>query len=175
MTSHRQQQRSLSAYVDGELPASEVRRLQEHLAECGECRVTLRDLQDLKGLIHQGMRDPGPEVEPVLWPGIRARIESGRPEGRLRAWIREIRELVWERPRLSLAAAGVAGFLILSAGYFLREAPVGTSPGQTVSVESGQPGVVVEAVEPEPGVRAMVLTTSGRGLKMVWVVPREGT
>lgn len=174
MTSHHRQQHALSAYVDGELPTSEIRQLEEHLAACGECRVALRDLENLKGLLHQGLQDPVSEGVPGLWPGIRARIESGRPEGLLAAWVREIWEVAWERPRLSLAAAAVAGFLILSVGYGLREAPVARSPEQTTSLESTLPGVVVEAVEPDPGVRAMVLTTSGRGLTMVWVVPREG-
>ena len=175
MTSHQRHQRALSAYVDGELQTAEVRHLEEHLSGCDECRVKLEDLEKLKGLLRQGLEDQGPEVSPALWPGVRARI-GGRPsEGFLQRWTREMWEMVWERPRLSLAAAALAGFLILSTGYLLWETPVERSPEQTVSVESGQPGVVVEAVEPEPGFRAMVLTTSGRGLKMVWVVPREGT
>jgi anti-sigma factor RsiW len=175
VTSHQRHQRALSAYVDGELRAAEVRHLEEHLSGCDECRLKLEDLERLKGVLRQGLEDPGPEVSPALWPGVRARIEGRRPEGFLQRWTREMWEVAWERPRLSLAAAALAGFLILSTGYLLWDTPVERSPGQTVSVESGQPGVMVEAVEPEPGFRAMLLTTSGRGLKMVWVVPREGT
>lgn len=175
MSSHERLQRSLGAYLDGELRAAEIRRFEEHLAACGECRLKLQDLEKLKGLLRQGLRDPGPEAAPVLWPGIRARIERGRPESVFTRWTREIWDLVWERPRLSLAAAAAAGFLFLSAGYLLWEVPVGTSPGQTASVEQGQAAVVVEAVEPEPGFRAMILTTSGQGLKVIWVVPGEDT
>jgi predicted anti-sigma-YlaC factor YlaD len=175
VTSHQRQQRALSAYVDGELQGAEVRHLEEHLSGCGECRLKLQDLERLKGLLRQGLVDPGSEVSPALWPGVRVRIESRGPEGFVQRWMREMWEVAWDRPRLSLAAAAFTGFLILSMGYLLWDIPVGRSPGQTVSVESGQPGVVVEAIEPEPGFRAMVLTTSGRGLKMVWVVPRERT
>jgi anti-sigma factor RsiW len=160
--------------VDGELQASEIRQVEEHLAGCGECRVKLQDLEKLKGFLRLGLRESGVEISPALWPGVRARIEAGRPEGILNRWIREIWELAWERPRLSLAAASLVGFLILSGGYLLWESPVGKLPDRAVSLESGQTGVMIEAVEPEAGFRAMVLTTSGRGLKVVWVVPRGG-
>jgi hypothetical protein len=63
-------------------------------------------------------------------------------------------------------------FLILSVTYLLWELPVAKPPGQLLSVEPGQGDVVVEAVEAEPGFRAMVLTTSERGLKVIWVVPQ---
>ncbi len=172
MTSHHRRQRSLIAYVDGELQESEIRQVEQHLAGCGECRLKLQDLEKLKRLLRQGLEDPGSEVSPALWPGVRVRIEGRRPDGFLKAWMREMWEVAWERPRLSLAAAGLAGFLILSAVYLLRETPIERSADQNISIESGQTEVMVEAVEPEVGFRAMVLTTSGRGLKVVWVVPR---
>ena len=175
MTSHRRHQRSLSAYMDGELQTSEIQQLEAHLAECNECRLTLENFQEMKGLLQQELQDSGPEVAPFLWPGVRARIEGGRPDGLVKTWLRQIWEVAWERPRLSFAGAAVAGCLLLSAGYLLWEGPVGKSPGPTVSLESGQAEVVVEAVDPEPGYRAMVLTTSGRGLKVIWVVAQGET
>ncbi|MEE9123372.1 MAG: anti-sigma factor [candidate division NC10 bacterium] len=175
MTSHRRHRHSLSAYMDGELKASQVRRLEGHLAECGECRLELQNLEKLRGVLRQGLQDVRPEVAPFLWPGVRARIEGGRPDGLVKTWLRQIWEVAWERPRLSFAGAAVAGCLLLSAGYLLWEGPVGKSPGPTVSLESGQAEVVVEAVDPEPGYRAMVLTTSGRGLKVIWVVAQGET
>lgn len=175
MTRHNRHQRSLSAYVDGELRVAEVRRLEDHLAACGDCRAELENLQKLHGLVHHYFEDARPEVPPVMWPGVRARIEGGRPPGLVKTWMRRIWEAGWERPRLSLAGATLVAVLLLSGGYFLWEVPVGRTPGQTVSIEPGQADVVVEAVEPEPGFRAMVLTTSGRGLKVIWVVAREGT
>ncbi len=63
----------------------------------------------------------------------------------------------------------------LLGGYLLWDGSVGGPPGQTISLGPGQTGVVVEAVEPEPGFRAMVLTTSGRGLKVIWVVAQGET
>jgi hypothetical protein len=72
MTSHCRHQRSLSTYVDGELKASQVRQLEAHLTD--------------------------PAVAAPLWPGVRARIEAGRPPGLLTTWIRRIWEAGWERP-----------------------------------------------------------------------------
>ena len=171
---HRRYQRSLNAYVDGELGPSENRRLEEHVAGCGECRVQLEKLKRLQGLLRQGLKDPIAEVAPVLWPGVRARIEDGRPAGPFTAWIRQIWEATWERPRLSLAGASVISVLLLSTVYLLWETPVATPPGKTVVLKPGQAQVVVEAVEPEPDFGAMVLTTSDEdeGLHVIWVVAR---
>ncbi len=175
MTSHRRHRRSLSAYVDGELTLSRVRRLEEHLTGCGECRLELENLRRLKGLLLHQLEGTRAEVLHALWPQVRARIEGGRAQGFLGTWIRELWEAGWERPRLSLAGASLVTFLIVAVGYLLWETPFGGRPGQPLSSEPGQSGVVVEAVEPEPGFRAMVLTTSGRRLKVIWVVPRGRT
>ncbi|MGH7351654.1 MAG: hypothetical protein ACREJJ_04680, partial [Candidatus Methylomirabilales bacterium] len=79
-------------------------------------------------------------------------------------------------PRVSLAGAAVISVLLLTTVYLLRETPVATPPGKTIVAElkPGTAEVVVEAVETEPGVGAMVLTTSdeGEGLQVIWVVAR---
>jgi anti-sigma factor RsiW len=173
MTSHCRHQRSLSTYVDGELKASRVRQLEAHLTGCDECRLELANLQNLQGLLRQGFQDPA--VATPLWPGVRARIEAGRPPGLLTTWIRQIWEAGWERPRLSFAGAAFMAFVLLSVGYIMWTTPVGPPLGQPLVVGPGQGEVVVEAVEPEPGFRAMVLTTSERGLKVIWVVPQGRT
>jgi len=174
VTRHRRYRHSLNAYVDGELGPTETRRLEEHLAGCGECRVQLERLKSLQGLLRQGLKDPIAEVAPVLWPGVRARIESGRPPGLLTRWVRQIWEATWERPRLSLAGATVISVLLVTTVYLLPETPVGPPPGKTVALKPGKAEVVVEAVEPEPDFGAMVLTTSDEdeGLHVIWVVAR---
>jgi anti-sigma factor RsiW len=48
----------MSQYVDGELPARALARLQGHLADCEECQRVLRGLQQMLGLLH--------DVPPVL-------------------------------------------------------------------------------------------------------------
>jgi len=162
--------------VDGELSPSESGQLEVHLAGCGECRVQLERLKGLQGLLRQGLKDPIAEVTPVLWPGVRARIEGGRPIGRFTAWIRQIWEATWEQPRVSLAGAAVISVLLLTTVYLLRETPVAPPPGKTIVAElkPGTAEVVVETLEPEPEMGAMVLTTSdeAEGLKVIWVVAR---
>jgi anti-sigma factor RsiW len=171
---HRGYRHSLNAYVDGELGPSETRRLEEHLAGCGECRVQLERLKGLQGLLRQELKDPAVDLTPALWPGVRARIESGRSPGRVTAWIRQIWEATWERPRLSLAGAAVISVLLLSSVYLLWETPVAPPPRKTVVLEPRRAQVVVEAIEPEPDYGAMVLTTSDEdeGLQVIWVVAR---
>lgn len=172
MSRHRRRQRSLSAYVDGELSASGTRQLEEHLASCRTCRAELENLQGLRGVLHHYFEDTRSVDPPPVWPGVRTRIEGGRPSRSLTTWIRGIGEAVWERPRLSFAAATVVAVVILSAGIVVWQTPMGPPPPQTASVEPAMEGAVVQAVEPEPGFRAMILTTSGRGLKVIWVVAR---
>jgi anti-sigma factor RsiW len=166
---HRRYRHALGAYVDGELGGAEVSRLQEHLAGCRECSGELERLERLRDLLRRGLA-PAAEAASSLWPGIRARIDRGRPRGSLWAWLREFWEASWERPRLSLAGALVTGFLVLSTGYWLWETPVTTPPPTKVASDPAAEGPVVEAVSPEPGFRAMVLTTSGQGMKVIWVV-----
>lgn len=163
----------LSTYVDGELKASEARGLEEHLTACGACRLEFQNLQKLHGLLRQGLPDPALPVP--LWPGVRSRIERGHPPGLLTSWISQGWELAWERPRLSFASAALTTFFILSVAYLLWESPVGKPPGEILPVGSATGEVLVEAVETEPGFRAMLLTTSQRGLKVIWVVARGDT
>ena len=43
--------RQISAYCDGELPAEEIRRLEEHIRQCPSCTQELEQLKALSGLI----------------------------------------------------------------------------------------------------------------------------
>ena len=46
-----QQRERLSAYLDGELPASEREPLERHLAGCAECRRELNELREVRALL----------------------------------------------------------------------------------------------------------------------------
>src|SRR3972149_8716473 len=81
VTWHRRYRHSLNAYVDGELGPTETRRLEEHLAGCGECRVQLERLKSLQGLLRQGLKDPIAGGPPALWPGGRAPRGGGGRAG----------------------------------------------------------------------------------------------
>ena len=43
----------LNAYFDGELPGARLRQVENHLAECQECRAELDELQELSALLRE--------------------------------------------------------------------------------------------------------------------------
>ncbi len=82
MTTHPAIER-LSACVDDDLPADERATIEEHLAECAECRAAL---EDLRGIVEGArmLEDRPPETD--LWPGIAAAISGGGTAARARSW-----------------------------------------------------------------------------------------
>ncbi len=66
----------LSAYLDGELPDEERTELELHLANCGECRTVLAQLE---GVIAWAERYPGREPAQDAWPVISAAIGKSEP------------------------------------------------------------------------------------------------
>lgn len=61
----------LSEYLDGELPADQVARLEGHLQGCVACR---RVLDDLRAVVDRASRLEERPPERDLWPGIATRI-----------------------------------------------------------------------------------------------------
>ena len=62
----------LSDYLDDEeLSLEERHRIEQHLAECAECRATLAELREVT-LQASTLVDTPPAVD--LWPGVAARI-----------------------------------------------------------------------------------------------------
>src|SRR3990170_1672096 len=49
---HRRFRESLSAYIDGEMEASAVERLEAHLAACEGCRLELQQLRATAAALH---------------------------------------------------------------------------------------------------------------------------
>jgi hypothetical protein len=101
----------LSAYLDGAVTAAEKSLIEQHLAECSDCRNTLIELE--KTVLH--VRNLG-EVEPPPWLAVkimaRVREEAGREKGLLRRLLQV--PLRW---RVSVEAAAlvflsVTGYLV---------------------------------------------------------------
>lgn len=61
--------RDINAYVDGELAADVCRALQQHLAECPDCRVVFDTLTKTLTLYHALDEQPGD-----LPAGVEARL-----------------------------------------------------------------------------------------------------
>jgi anti-sigma factor (TIGR02949 family) len=49
---------SLSLYIDGELPTELCRELEQHLAECDNCRVVLNTTKRTIDLVHTPLEKP---------------------------------------------------------------------------------------------------------------------
>ena len=43
----------LNAYLDGELPDTQLRQVEKHLTECDECQAELEQMQKLSALLHE--------------------------------------------------------------------------------------------------------------------------
>jgi putative zinc finger protein len=117
--------RTFSRYLNGELESNAVRRLEDHLIDCGSCRTRLARLRNGHRLA-QEMPAFIPERDP--WAAIEAAIDSQpdraidpRPASN---WSRH-----FLKPGFALAVIGVtaliAAVLVASAGRAHREEPSG--------------------------------------------------
>lgn len=107
----------LSDYIDGELPASDAKRLEAHAAGCPACAGTLEDLRAVVRAA-SALSDAPPSSD--LWPGIEARLSPRTARGVDRTvlplepqTVRSPRRLAFTVPQL--IAAGI-GLIVLSAG-----------------------------------------------------------
>lgn len=118
----------LSDYLDGELTPMEHAAVDNHLAQCPECREVL---EDLRALVAAAKRLPGALPERELWEGIEGRIDAPRspllPFGAAAS-----RRFAFTLPQL--AAAGIA-LMVLSGGLVYLARP-GEAPATTAGVES---------------------------------------
>lgn len=146
----------VDGYVAGALDETETRRVEDHLAECAECRAdvaSLREMQEFLG-----------ELPPEI-------ALDGRPEDAdllLQRTLRQARtEAAGERRRrglLTTAAAVVIAAGVLAAGFFIgrsgEQAPVAAPPPPPTQVagtkfasatDSATGASITVAVAPAPG------------------------
>jgi putative zinc finger protein len=94
--------RDLSAYRDGQLPPARSRRVEEHLARCGDCR---RALDDISFGMRLATRLPLSEAPDSVWPALRDRLE--RPSARR------------SPARLLVPAAALSGAVLLALVWYV--------------------------------------------------------
>jgi anti-sigma factor RsiW len=111
----------LSAYIDGELPRSDLLAVERHLQGCAGCAEAHQHLADAWTLAAEAPR-VSPRVD--LWPRIEARLEAER---RWPAWLGR---LAWN-PLPALATLMLVAGLLL--GLQMGEAMVGGRRAATVS------------------------------------------
>jgi len=136
----------LSAYIDGELEGSELRRVEAHLAGCAGCRETL---EDLRRLVRRAaaLDDRPPERD--LWSGIASRLVS-EPTADVVPLESRRRRVSFSIPQLAAAAIVLAAF---SAGA-----------GRLLSSRDGVVATSIPAGAPSPGVASNVNDRVGRAV-----------
>jgi Putative zinc-finger len=103
---HMEIRRNFSRYLDGELAAREVKRLEDHVLDCVYCRAALARLRDGHRFAAQAPREP-PRRD--VWPEIEAAMIAAQSE------LRAPRRLL---ARPDLAAAAVVALLLILVVLF---------------------------------------------------------
>lgn len=135
----------LSAFVEGDLSATEAAAVRAHAPGCGACTAALADL---RVLVENTRALDDPDAPPTLWPAIEgalARIEDAAPgdEAARRprwAWVGRR----WWRPFTAGALAGaVAAAVAIAAVPFVRgrriERPPAVPAGELAAAEPTDP------------------------------------
>lgn len=154
----------LSAFVDGELPASQRISVERHLSSCPTCSSRVADLRAGAGLLRIGLELRADEVD---WrdftKGVMARIAPAPvPFGE--RWRVSLRELfAYRRGMLAGLAVGVA--IIALAPVLLRSPAANGYARQTMAVQS-------VSTNPDAHV-APVVMGGEHGNAIIWLVSHK--
>ncbi len=131
----KQSPETLSAFVDGDLPATEAQAVRAHAAACPRCTVSIAELV---AMVTAARRLDRPEPPPSLWPAVEgAMARHDRP------W--------WMSLRLfgSGALAGAAAVSVVALGLASwrthRAASVVLAPGPAVAAVTSIDPLLAEA------------------------------
>ncbi len=119
---------SLALYVEGDLPAEDVRLLEEHLTTCGECREFLAALGESQRAVHALAEDELPDSSLAA---IRERVWSG---------VSRKRFVAWGLPRWSWALAASMAVVALGLGAALRLGRVSGPAAPSSGAQGRAPG-----------------------------------
>lgn len=135
----------ISAYLDGEVTASQWKEAQAHIASCAGCSATLTAFQRSTDLVKQELtpRDPAGD----LWAGIAARIRHQKHPSRASLLINRMKQLLEDYilrpiPAVRYAQVGIAFAALLM--FMIVQFQRGDSAKLARSVEPEQIGMSVE-------------------------------
>ena len=142
----------LSSYMDGMLPAEEMKAVDEHLSFCPDCREELRQLEETVAIL----RNLG-EVEPPadLRGSILNKIQASARKG-------EQVVSIWDR----LKRWGSLGGLVAVAACLLFVAVVVSPRFSGFRMGAGMSSSTEEIAEGESGFLAADMPHAGQGLEM---------
>ena len=132
--------KQLSAYLHGELPAEDARRVAEHLRDCGRCRAEFEEIEFGARMASQLQREQAPED---LWDGLELAISSHRRGAKNAEATQRLSGFIWSPLKVGLAGAAVA-MAVLAFAYFRPqpEQPLSDDrPSWEVTRLDGRPAV----------------------------------
>src|SRR5258706_3629923 len=100
--------RSFSLYVTGELEVSAVKRVEDHVLDCGSCRTRLARLRNGHRFAQEMPRFT-PQRDP--WTTIEASIAAQQPTPIPNAWAAKSWRRLVLKPGFALAVIGVAALI----------------------------------------------------------------
>ncbi|MGW7097917.1 anti-sigma factor family protein [Streptomyces sp. NPDC054838] len=159
MSRQRHEEELLGPYVLGVLDEADVRRVEEHVGDCVQCREEVAALREMERALG--------EVPPEAFL-------NGPPQGGdllLRRTLRQVRGERAARARRRYGLAGVAAAAALAA-VFWAGTQLGTDGAQNVAQPPPPSPTAPPAPSAVPGTRVASATDGGSGARMtVQVVP----
>ena len=144
----------LSAYLDGELPDEDRKKVEKHLQACHACRQLVSELEMTGSLVKYTLsREVPPEVNLTgVWEEIEAQVFAQPPVWqRIKSVVR--RPVVWFPAAVASAAAAALVFVLPMSR---EQAPMAISRVESVSSQTGQ---------------VMMLQTALTGQPLIWILP----
>ena len=143
----------LSAYLDGELPDGDRKKVDKHLQTCHACQQLVSELELTGSLVKDTLsREVPPEPDLTgVWEEIEAQMFAQPPVWqRIKSVVR--RPVVW----LPAAVASAAAALVFILPMPREQAPMAISRVESVSSQTGQ---------------VMMLQTASTGQPLIWILP----
>jgi len=164
-------ERYLTAYADNELSERLRRKVEKHLASCGECASELDSIRASDRILSEA--PTAPPVTDEQWARFdrilsqeldRVERKASRP-----ARLREARPVHADPRRRALAAAGVCAVALLA---FVAIGPFGIIGGSAGS--GGGDSCIVESLETlSAGYTPMAFTSNDPEMTVIWVFTDE--
>jgi len=133
---HRRITEMLSLYIDGELPAGDRAKVEEHLADCDDCTWELETLRQTVDLMGQLPKVPVPRVFTIY------ETPRPRPFGLFQArWV-----YTYLKRATALAAALLILVLAADALFQFQRATIGFAPAMAPAKELAAPAVAPTVV-----------------------------
>lgn len=144
----------LSAYLDGELPDEDRKKVEKHLQTCHACRQLVSELEMTGSLVKDTLsREVPPEPDLTgVWENIETQVF---PQPPLWQKIKSLvgRPVVWVPAAVASAAAAALVFVLPMSR---EQTPMAISRVESVSSQTGQ---------------VMMLQTASTGQPLIWILP----